>query len=171
MAWRHNLLYAPSFPSSEPDLDALGVVVGEYLDTGHLAQCRRYLPAPLILLLRDAHLGTWSGILSSDASRSCGAAGPCGRGNDAMNSRPLVPAERDRWSRMPIQTRPKKHALSRARRSRSTCTPYPLSCTPSLAYTVCRKAGSINTDTRALRAAVLAVRSHGHDHPHRLLES
>jgi hypothetical protein len=59
-AWRHNLLYAPHFPGLEPHLDAMGVVGRFREDVAHDAASE--LPAPLILLLRDAHLEPWCNV-------------------------------------------------------------------------------------------------------------
>jgi hypothetical protein len=53
-AWHHNLLYAPYFPGLEPNLDAMRVVSRFRQDVLHDAPGE--LPAPLVLLLRDAHL-------------------------------------------------------------------------------------------------------------------
>ena len=149
MAWRHNLLYAPHFPSSEPDLDAMGVVSRCRQDVLHDAAGE--LPAPLILLLRDAHLEPWLNICTMRPVHVVRTSFPCGRGNNAMDEAALRLKRFGKCRMYHAEHAREKHALWQERNVLDpACPPLPLSCTPSLAYTVCGKAGSINTDTRAL---------------------
>jgi hypothetical protein len=138
MAWRLNLLHAPHLPGSEPDLDAVGVVSRCRQDVLHDAPGA--LPAPLVLLLRDAHLEPWSNVCTMLPVHVVLASFPFGSGRNSSSSEFTMQ-----------NTLGKNTPSGRERLVLDTVFPLlPLSCTPRLAYTVCGKAGNIDTDARAL---------------------